>query len=203
MYYKKDKYLYKRNLLISVVVSLCLLISLFYSVPSKQNNYVLPNYSEPILTLLDIPITKLTNEISLEPNIPSLALDLLTIDLPELLDDIEIKEHNNLEIIKAEQNYITKAYNNKVYESSAFPFVPRQLIEVVPQNVKQIKGFIRLKVLIGEDGFPKEYIVLEKSINSNTIIQSVTDALYKSRWQTISIDSSNVEYWIEKTYSFN
>lgn len=200
---KVDKYFYKRNILISTLLSLCLLIILFYTVPSKDNIYELSKYSEPIITLLDIPHIVPSHQIEIKPATPILSADYFTIETPEILDDVEIAEVINKNEIVVGSNNLSNLQNNNIYESSVFPFIPRQLIEVVPQNKDKISGYIKLKILIGDDGFPKQHLVLENSINSISIVKDITDALYKSRWQVVTIDNEKIEYWIEKIYSFN
>jgi len=197
-----EKYYYKRNFCISLILSLCIVIILFVFVSSPQNDrYFIPFYSEPIISIIDIPITKLEDNRIAFPSTPLLKDNLLVPDQLEILEDIVLNRDN--ENIFFDKNFVEKQNETKkIYEASSFPFVPRQLLEVVPVNTEHTKGFVNLRILIGTDGFPKEHIVLENSTNSTTL-KNITDALYKSRWQPITFGDEEVEYWIQKNYNFH
>lgn len=83
------------------------------------------------------------------------------------------------------------------------PFVPRQILEVVPQNVESVKGTIILVLKIGTDGFVKEHKVIYNTSNDDACLMNTIDAAYKSRWEQVKIEGKQVQYWIEKTYRFN
>lgn len=85
----------------------------------------------------------------------------------------------------------------------ALPFVPRQILEVVPQNPEGVKGTIRLVLKIGTDGFVKEDKIIYNTTNNAACLMNTIEAAYKSRWEKISIEGKRIEYWVEKTYKFN
>ena len=85
----------------------------------------------------------------------------------------------------------------------SLPFVPRQILEVVPQNVEGVKGTIILVLKIGTDGFVKEDKIIYNTTNNFECLKNTIDAAYKSRWEQIKIEGKQILYWIEKTYKFN
>jgi hypothetical protein len=85
----------------------------------------------------------------------------------------------------------------------SLPFIPRQILEVVPQNIDGIKGTIILVLRIGIDGFVKEHKVIYNTSNDEACLLNSIDAAYKSRWEQVKIEGKQVQYWIEKTYKFN
>jgi hypothetical protein len=91
--------------------------------------------------------------------------------------------------------------NGLGYQS--LPFVPRQILEVVPQNMDGIKGTIILVLRIGTDGFVKEHKVIYNTSNDDACLMNTVDAAYKSRWEQVKIEGKQIQYWIEKTYKFN
>lgn len=89
----------------------------------------------------------------------------------------------------------------KVYQS--LPFVPRQILEVLPDNANETKGYIILALRIGTDGKVQEHKVLLNSMNDAELLQKVLEAAQKSRWQKVKMEGEKVEYWIEKKYRFD
>lgn len=89
----------------------------------------------------------------------------------------------------------------KVYQS--LPFVPRQILEVFPDNKNESKGYIILALRIGTDGNVQEHKVVINTMNDTDLLSKVLDAANKSRWQPVKMEGEKVEYWIEKTYRFD
>jgi len=85
----------------------------------------------------------------------------------------------------------------------SLPFVPKQILEVLPQNVDGEKGEILLLLKIGKDGYVKEHKVIMNTVNDPIGLKNVLEAAYKSRWEKIKIEETQIEYWIEKKYIFN
>lgn len=86
--------------------------------------------------------------------------------------------------------------------SRSLPFVPRQILEVLPQNVDGEKGEILLLLKIGKDGFVKEHKVIINTLDNTLGLKNVLEAAYKSRWEKIKMEGTQIEYWIEKKYRF-
>lgn len=85
----------------------------------------------------------------------------------------------------------------------SLPFVPRQILEVLPQNVEGEKGEILLLLKIGKDGAVKEHKVIINTFNDPFGLKNVVDAAYKSRWEKLKMEGAQIEYWVEKKYRFN
>lgn len=85
----------------------------------------------------------------------------------------------------------------------SLPFVPRQILEVVPQNTDGVEGTIILVLRIGIDGFVREHKVIYNTSGDESYLMNTIDAAYKSRWEPLKIEGKQVQYWIEKTYKFN
>ncbi len=86
---------------------------------------------------------------------------------------------------------------------SSLPFVPRQILEVLPEQDDINKGTVILALKIGKDGRVIEHMLLMNSTKKDEVLKKVLAAAYKSKWQTVKMEGNKVEYWIEKTYSFN
>lgn len=89
----------------------------------------------------------------------------------------------------------------KIYD--ALPFVPRQILEVLPENKNETKGYIILALRIGTDGKVQEHKVIMNSMMDSELLKKILEAAHKSRWQSVKMEGEKVEYWIEKTYRFD
>ncbi len=83
------------------------------------------------------------------------------------------------------------------------PFMPRQVLEVIPENVDGANGEIVLLLKIGTEGTVKEHKIIFNTTNDSQVLNHVLEAAYKSRWEKIKMDGRQIEYWIEKTYKYN
>lgn len=83
------------------------------------------------------------------------------------------------------------------------PFIPRQTLEVFPQNIEDVHGEIVLLLKIGTDGIVKEHKIVMNTTNDSNALKNVLEAAHKSRWEKIKMEGHQVEYWIEKTYKYN
>jgi len=203
--YNDDKFKYPVHLKIGIAISLSICILFFLFCPSlKQGKKEVPCFPEPIITLVDIPNTnKLSNTAPPMPAVPAISALLKPINEPEPLQDIEIKVSSKSETVSDVVGKSKQGNGIDIYEASSFQFIPRQILEVVPQKVDGVKGFIKIRVLVGIDGYVKQHKILNNTTNSQKCLDSVLEAAYKSRWQPISIEGEKVEYWIEKIYTFD
>lgn len=194
---------YDLNIKLGLIISLLVLISLFiFSPPIINKKKEVPYFPEPLITVLDIPQTN-QSDLSAPPHpaAPALSSLIEPIDDPEPLGDYEIKESSKEQ---TNQTSFKQTVGEKgIYEATSFPFVPRQLIEVVPEKVEDAEGAVKLRLLINREGIVKTHKVLSNTLNKQELFKNVIEAVYKSKWQPISFDGEKVEYWIEKTYSFN
>lgn len=203
---KEDKINYKRNFEAALILSLVIIIVIFELTPDIENKSErIPYFTEPIITIADIPNINQSSPNNLRPPLPEIPSLFLPIDEPEILSDIIIKD--NIQSLdkseKGSKSNDLKGTSKGVYEASSFPFVPRQIVEVVPEKVDGSEGAIKLKLLIGKDGFVLKHEVLSNTANNSKCLTFVINAVYKSRWQPIAFDGEKVDYWLEKTYVFN
>lgn len=85
----------------------------------------------------------------------------------------------------------------------SLPFVPRQILEVLPPNVEGAKGEIILLLKISIDGSIKEHKVIYNNTDDQLCLKNTIEAAYKSRWEKIKMEGTKIEYWIEKKYRFD
>lgn len=83
------------------------------------------------------------------------------------------------------------------------PFIPRQILEVLPQNNLSAEGEITVHLKINTEGKVKEYKIVKNTSSQPECLGSVLKAVYKSRWESVIYKGSKIEYWVEKTYTFN
>ncbi len=94
--------------------------------------------------------------------------------------------------------------NGNVFNAEQLPFVPRQILEVIPVSEgESITGIISLTLKIGTDGRVITHKVLLNTTGSDKELQNVIKAAYKSKWEAIKIKDTKIEYWVNKTYRFN
>lgn len=202
----KDKFHYSRNYKIGLIFSLFIVIMFFLFLPEmKKTISKTIIYSEPKITIVDIPQTKSSGHPVKPP--PKLTISNITnpIVVEEHVDSVEIAQEDILEQQKGneENNLSGSSEGTDVYEFSSLPFIPRQILEVVPKEIDGAKGQIYLSLRIAKDGSVKEHKILSDNTNKSECLKNVLTAVYKSRWQPITIDGERVEYWVEKVYGFN
>lgn len=205
MILKEDKIHYTRNLKFGINISLVIAIILFFVFPDiKNESNEIPYFPEPIISIADIPSTSHSSLPSPpRPAVPLISNLYQPIDEPEALPDLELRKNNISANKEGNSKGRTTGNQKGVYEASSLPFIPRQILEVVPQKISGFEGLIKVKVLIGIDGYVKQYKVINSSTESELVINNVLEAITKSRWQPITFDGQKIEYWIEKTYTFN
>ncbi len=193
---------YKLHFEISLISSLltCILLFLFFpeiSPPSKPP----PVYQSVLITINDITQNTVQSEISiLKPSEPKIIISNV-IDDPDILPDEKIIKSSKSESTGKGDSYITS--NNSVIDARLLHFIPKQILEVLPSNTDDdITGYIALRLKIGTDGKVIGHKLIVNTTGSNKYLQNVIVAAYKSRWEPIKIDNNNIDYWVEKTYTF-
>jgi len=195
---------YEFNFKLSLIASLLLCISLFLFFP-----YITPpspppmEYQSLMFTISDVtPSTTQQRPANMRPPIPKIYVPD-DVEEPVILSDVEIAPKGD-----EGDNQKEGEANNKtgtgVLDVPELPFVPRQILEVLPKKIDDdVKGFVNLQLKIGTDGKVIEYKLIKNTTGSNEILQQVIDAAYKSKWEPIKIKNNKVVYWVEKTYNFN
>lgn len=200
---KPEKIHYSRNFEIALIISLSIVILLFTFFPNNLGKGKTSNNNNSIIfSVNDIPPTVQTSgtrqAIQHIPRVPDILIPS-DIEPPEVLKDVEISG-NNLTVPRASGN----GTSNKNNAASSPPFVPRQILEVMPKKVDQkVDGYIKLSLKIGTDGKVKSYIVLTNTTNCSQCLKNVLNAVLKSRWQPATVNGNKIDYWVEKSYNFN
>ena len=186
---------YQKKLEFCFVITLILIICLFYFIDRKINTvYISLKYNPPEMEIIQIPKTVQHQLRRARPETPVIPVPS---DEVEILDEVTIQpeslDYSDISIINSESG-----------ERKNPSMMPRQIVEVVP-DLKQHKtsGTIILALKIGVDGKMKEYKVITNTTDDPGCLYKVIVAIEKSRWQPAELNGVPVEYWIEKSYKFN
>ncbi len=191
---KHEKYV--RTLKISFILTLSMLIILFYLFPRfKRLPPPLPTFEIGQIKMIKIPRTIQKKPPAPPPLRPSIPVPS---DEIEMLDElpIEVETESSLS-----QEQIPTS--GTPLGEDELPYVPRQIIEVLPQvQDLKISGEIVLKLLIDTRGRMKTYRLVSNTTGNPQSVQRVLQAVRKSRWEVVRLGEQKVEYWITKRYRF-
>jgi len=204
---KVDKIHYSRNLKLSLIISLFIIISLFSFLPKIQfdlNNIIpaepLFNYSNVVPPTLQRERTSSKSGVK-KPPTPLIIISTI-IGEPDTLKDITISYSKTGQ--KSLGNSGNSINNENLSSGSFNQEIPRQLLEVLPKKIDEsTKGRIDLSLKIGEDGKVKDYKVLDNTTGSEACLKNVLKAVYKSRWEPSTTKNDTAGYWLHKSYLFN
>jgi len=192
--FEKLKIKYQKQLEFSFVISLLLMIILFYAgagfVPERNQ----PEFiSHPEIIVIQIPRTVQ----KVQKRIPKPILPRI----PVPSDELELLEEVELKLDSTFSRDHSRLFEG-AYLSDDLPYLPRQILEVLPKREENVSGRITLSVRVGTSGYFVDYRVIENTTNSQSCLENVIEAAKKSRWEPILLGSQKVEYWINKTYRF-
>ncbi len=199
------KYHYRRNFKLSLIVSLVISIIcfLYFPVSYQEENKILFS-NDNIISFDNIPVTvqNTPGTFLSKPKTP-LIFSTQKIIEPELLDNVEIKNEDFAAAENSSGLSDEKLNQNNNAEASILPFKPRQIFEVVPLKNDNFNGMIKLSLKIDTTGKVINYIVVKNTVNNKNCLENVISAASKSRWQPAELNGKKVEYWVEKSYTFN
>lgn len=187
---------YHKKLELTFIIALLFLTIIMYLFPKFYAfSRELPELKPPQIIVIEIPRTV---QIKVKrPPRPSRPAIPIPVDEIEILDDIQIDFKTMSDILSSEKIF-------SVDELDGLPYIPRQILEVLPeQGDEKYTGEVLLSLRIGKNGRVKEHKILKNTTNSPICLKSVITAAYNSRWQPVIIDSNIYEYWIQKSYQFN
>lgn len=186
---------YKKRLELSLILSLTILISLFYLFPIFiSGSFMLPEVPAPRIIVIDIPQT--IQHYAKRPPQPTRPAILMPSEDMKILDDIPIEFDDSQDLITP-----GKVFNPD--ELEGLPYMPRQVLEVLPEKTEDNpKGEILLSLHIDKNGKVKAHKVISNTTQSEICLEHVINAAYHSSWQPVIIDTSIYEYWIYKSYQF-
>jgi hypothetical protein len=203
--FKKLKNEYRIIFKLGLITSLTICILLFLFFPHISPPEQLPReYQSLLFTINDLaPSTAQQNIKNPRPTVPKIIIPDV-IEEPDILPDQDIVSPTKSGASGNEKGNSNISGEGSILDMPQLPFVPRQILEVLPKNVeKNTKGYIELSLKIGTDGRVIEYKIIGNTTGSDQVLQSVIMAAYKSKWEPIKIKNNKVIYWVEKTYSFN
>jgi hypothetical protein len=188
---------YKRNFLVSLILSETILIFAFLFSPHINNEGFETIINDPIFIGEIIPATRhLMPGKKPPPKIPVPRLSE-EIDAFDLLNDVKIVSR------ALTQSDVKEAISENV-ETGSFNTVPRLTYEVLPENRKELfSGMLNLYLKIDKAGKVVGHKVLQNSMECEDCIEKVIDAAYKSQWEPAFQNGAKISYWVQKSYVFN
>jgi hypothetical protein len=197
----ENRVIFKLSLIASLTI--CILFFMFFphiSPPEQPPR----EYQSLLFTINDLaPSTSQQNIKSPKPPVPKIIVPD-AVEEPEILPDQDIVSSTESGESGNEKGSSNISGEGSILDMPQLPFVPRQILEVLPKNVeKSTKGYIELSLKIGTDGHVIGYKIIGNTTGSDQALQSVIMAAYKSKWEPVKIKDNKVIYWVEKTYSFN
>lgn len=180
---------------ISLILSMIVLIVLFYFFPrfSKMAPIGRENISVD-LYVSDIPRTIQNSEKKpLPPRRPESGIPVPA-EENELPPEIDIQ---NLQF--SENSGEANTGQGVPVEVPAKP-----LLEFYPDvSGKSCKGYVRLLLLVGENGKIGSLEVIENTTGSKECLESASRAAKQSKWLPAKFKNKPVSSWVTKTYTFN
>ena len=195
--FKEHKY-YSRNIKISFILSEFVVICAFLFSPNVTDDEFLEIH-EPIFLIDDIPATIQRDKyVFAKPKIPEIFITG-EISEPMILDDVIKTEDIETETITG-ITIASSNISNKVLREIS----PTQLLEVLPNKKnKNFRGSLSLRLKIDNSGKVAEHVILFNSLDCEDCIKEIISAVYRSVWQPAIKNGSEIEFWVEKSYTFN
>ena len=189
---------YKRNILVSIILSEVLTISAFLLSPDSSLRDKKNIYDEPIVLINDVPQTIQSNTArGARPTIPQVFI-------PDKVDAFDLLEDVNLSAETYELN--DRASTESAAHTNIRPVrsSPRQIFEVLPANEDNVfNGKLQLSLKINGNGRVVDHRILFNSLDCKDCLNDIIKAAYRSRWEPAMVNGKNSDYWVVKSYIFN
>jgi hypothetical protein len=193
---KDSKTHYKRNILISIILSEALIISAFIFSPKRPGNNVKILYNEPVVLLNKIPRTVQNPPIQIQkPEIPPINITD-EMEAFELLGDVSSSsiasnQNNIVPTVIADQNI------------RSVRTAPRLIFEVMPAaGDNAFSGKLELSLKINENGIVVDHRIISNSLDCSECLNEIIRAAYKSKWEPAMANGKKEDYWVKKSYAF-
>ncbi len=195
---KYDKTYYRRNILISIIISEILVISAFVLSPRESTHNTKIIISDPVILYDDIPQTiQRSAEPAPPPQIPPINITE-EIEAYQTLDDVAVIQSAAENGEESSDDH--QGDNHFQYVRSA----PRLLYEVVPAGGEDdYHGRLQLSLKIDEDGRVIDHRILYNSLDCPDCLNNLIKAAYKSKWEPAVVNGIREDYWVVKSYTFN
>ncbi len=186
---QKDRQIFR----VSLIVSLSMLIILFYFFPKydiSQNN---PDKKLQIkIYVSDIPLT--VQKTSERPKAPPKPAGLI----PVPAEETELPEEFDLE------KSIDGSDIGPLAEGVPAEIPARPILEVYPDvSGTSCKGFVRILVLVDNQGKVTSVEILDNTTGSQKCLDLAIKAAKQTQWLAAKVGDKTVDSWVTKTYKFN
>lgn len=189
---------YSVNFKISLIFSELIIITAFLIAPDVEYNNP-PDTNEPLILIDDIPITIQNSEYASKKPVTPVIVITEEISEPEILDDIAIP-NNFANVNQALENHNIAVNENVKLDRKP----PRQILEVLPEKKNfNYVGTLLLKIKIDSRGKVTDHLILFNSLECKDCLSEIISAIYKSIWEPGVKEGIAMEYWVEKSYTFN
>lgn len=189
---------YSVNFKISLIFSELIIITAFLIAPDLEYNNP-PDTNEPLILIDEIPITIQNSEYASKKPVTPVIVITEEISEPEILDDIAIP-NNFANVNQAVENHNVAINENVKLDRKP----PRQILEVLPEKKNfNYVGTLLLKIKIDSRGKVTDHLILFNSLECKDCLSEIISAIYKSIWEPGMKEGIAMEYWVEKSYTFN
>jgi hypothetical protein len=194
----KNNKRYSVNFKISLIFSELIIITAFLIAPDIEYNNP-PDTNEPLILIDEIPITIQNSEYASKKPVTPVIVITEEISEPEILDDIAIP-NNFANVNQAVENQNIAINENVKLDRKP----PRQILEVLPEKKNfNYVGTLLLKIKIDSRGKVTDHLILFNSLECKDCLSEIISAIYKSIWEPGVKEGIAMEYWVEKSYTFN
>ena len=194
----KGKAYYKRNLLISIIISELLVIAAFIFSPGLSSAKRQILYDEPLIPFDEIPRT--VQNLPKQNQSPEIPLIRISDEVGafELLDDV----HQG-PMVSDQNNETTPGFTYRG-KTQLLNSAPRLIFEVVPAaEDKDFNGILKLSLKINEEGQVVDHRIISNSLECSRCLNEIIRAAYRSKWEPAIVNGKKGDYWVMKSYTFN
>ena len=193
---KDSKTHYKRNILISIILSEALIISAFIFSPERPGNNVKILYDEPVILFSEIPRTVQNPPIQVQkPEIPPISITD-EMEAFELLGDVNLSS-----IVSNQNTKVSTVIADQNIQSVRT--APRLIFEVMPAaGDNTFSGKLQLSLKINENGRVIDHRIIFNSLGCTKCLDEIVRTAYKSKWEPAMANGKKEDYWVIKTYTF-
>jgi TonB family protein len=197
---------YQINLEKATIISLCLVILLFFLFPrTKLKQSVKTEGPATSIFVEDIPVTRqgVPRQPPLKPVVPIPSEDEF------IPDDVTIEDTElNLDQFALSQGTGGSGTGGSgIMVGQLEIFQPRPIFEVIPEysedlQKKGIEGLVKLHLHVDRFGRVIDVLILENTTGSNACANAASDAAWKGRYIPAKKNGELADIWITRTYSF-
>lgn len=195
--FNDSKIHYRRNILISIILSELLVISVFIFSPDNYLQNKELRYDEPVIIFDKMPLTvQKLPAYKQKPDIPLIYISD-QVEAFELLDDVTLPSKG------ISQTAVFSFESEDQANLQPVRSAPRQIFEVLPANDdNEVNGWLQLSLKINKNGRVVDHRILYNTLDCEDCLNNIINAAYRSRWEPASVNGKNTDYWVVKSYTF-